>query len=88
MYSKVFNIQEVWNSRDDWKKYLKLIVVGEGEGRKLGGWKKMKSLMARCVGGWGGGGAVGVTFKLLFFFSFLTMKTTVLRTFEYTVKVK
>ena len=31
---------------------------------------------------------VGVTFKLLFFFSFLTMKTTVLRTFEYTVKVK
>ena len=40
MYSKVFNIQEVWNSRDDSKKYLKLIVVGEGEGRKLGGSKK------------------------------------------------
>ena len=43
------------------------------------GWKKYQKLI---VGGWG-----GVAVKLLFFL-FRTMKTTVLRTFVYTVKVK
>ena len=55
-----------------------------------GGWKKYQKLIV-----WGlreGGGleyrGVGLAFKIAFFFPFVTMKTTVFRTFAYTVKVK
>ena len=44
------------------------------------------------VGVAGGGGleyrGVGLAFKIAFFFPFVTMKTTVFRTFVYPVKVK
>ena len=46
----------------------------------MGGLKKLKILIA---GGGGGGWLLNC-----FFFTFLTMKTTVLRTFVFTVKVK
>ena len=67
----------VGNSRGGWKEYQRLTVAGN---RTVGDWvgKKMKILIAK----------VGLAFKLFFSHHFLTMKTTVLRTFVYTVKVK
>ena len=44
------------------------------------GWKKLKILIAGV--GW------GVGFKITFFFSFLAIKITVLRTLVHAVKVK
>ena len=38
----------VWNSRDGWKKYQKLIVGGGGAGynsREMGDWEKLKILI-------------------------------------------
>ena len=49
----------------------------------MGGLEKTESFNSQ---GWGGGG--GLAFKLHFFSPFLTIKTTVLRTFVYAVKVK
>ena len=62
----------MWNSRGDWKKYQRLIVGGIG----------IVGVVEKIVAVGGGGGSIA------FFFPFLTMKTTVLRTFVYTVKAK
>ena len=64
----------MWNSRGAWKKYQKLII---GVVRIVGGLEKTENFNNRGVG-----------FQTVFFFPFLTMKTTGLRTFVYTRKVK
>ena len=68
----------MWNSRGGWKKYQKLIVGGKVG--IVGGLEKTKNFNSRR--GW------LLNFLIAFFFPFLTMKTAVLRTLVYTVKVK
>ena len=80
MYSKGSNRRGVWNRRGGWKKYPMLIA---GEVGIVGGLEKTESFNSRGEGGGGRGG-----FYIDFFFLFLIMKTTVLRKFVYTVKVK
>ena len=60
LYSKVSNRRVVWNSRGGWKKYQKLTV---------GGWKKLKVLIA-----WGGGGGGEEWLLNCFFLSFSNLE--------------
>ena len=50
---------------------------GGGSWNSRQNWTKVKIVIVR-----------GVSFEIAFFFSFLIMKMTVLRTFAYTVKVR
>ena len=77
--SDKMNLKRSWWGRGiGWNKHKKLI-VGEGGGgwNSWEGWKKVTILVAREK-----------VSLIAFSFPFLTMKTTVLRTFVYMVKVK
>ena len=78
LYSRFSNICGVWNSRGLGKiSKTNSRMRGGGSWNSWQDWTKVKIVIVR-----------GVSFEIAFFFSFLIMKMTVLRTFAYTVKVR